>query len=247
VGAALWVHGWGALARLALAAGAAVLFELVVARLMRQKVRVGDLSALGQGLLLALLLPPTAPWWLLLLGVAVALFVGKLIFGGTGGYPLHPVLVGWAVLLLSWGNRVYPVDGALLGTAWTPAVWIGGLALLLLGHLRWQAPVGMIVGVGLTAAALRQVYPDVPVPLEQLGQGVLVLGAFFLATDPTVTPANAWPRLLYGLLAGALVVVLRHFGTWPEPVPFALLLTSLMTPLLDRLRPRPARRVTSHA
>lgn len=245
--AAVAAYGWGAAGRLALAAGAAALVELATQKLMRQPVRVWDLSALGQGLLLAMLLPPTVPVWLVLIGVIVTIVVGKQIFGGVGAYPLHPVLVGWAVLLLSWGNRVYPVDGALLGTAWLPSLWVGGVALVVLGHVKWQAPLSMLVGVGLAALAMRQLYPEVPVPVAQLQTGAAVLGAFFLAADPTCSPANEWPRILYGLLAGALVVVLRHFGTWPEPVPFALLLANLCSPLLDRLRPRPARRVTSHA
>jgi len=248
VAAATWVFGWGALGRLALAAGAAVIAELLTQKAMRQPVHVADLSAVGQGLLLALLLPPTAPAWMLLIGVVVMVVVGKQLFGGTGGYPLNPVLVGWAVLLLSWGNRIHPVgELGLLGTAWLPAVWIGGVAVVALGHVKWQAPLGMLVGVGLAAAAFRYFYPEVPTPVEHLGMGSVVLGAFFLSTDSPTAPANPWPRLLFGLFAGAMVVMLRTWGIWPEPVPFALLLANIVSPLLDRLRLRALRRVTSHA
>ena len=248
LGASVWAFGWPAATRLAFAAGAAVLVELLTQRAMRQPVRVGDFSALGQGLLLALLLPPTAPLWMILVGVVTMIVAGKQIFGGTGGYPLSPVLIGWAVLLLSWGARVHPVGGALLGTGWLPAVAIGGGALVLLGHVRWQAPVGMLIGVGLSALALRAFYPEVAAPAEQLATGSALLGAFFLAADPTPSPANVWPRLLFGLLAGALLPVLRLWGTWPEAVPFALLLASLASPLLDRaLRPKPLGRMASHA
>ena len=247
-GAALWVYGWSAAARLGLVAGAAVLVELVTQRAMRQPVRVGDFSAVLQGLLLGFLMPADAPWWLLLVGVVAMVVIGKQIFGGTGGYPVNPVFVAWAVLLLSWGNRMTPIGDGALGTGWLPAVWIGGVALVLLGHVRWQAPVGMLLGVVVTAGIFGAAYPGSPGPLEQLATGSVALGIFFLSTDPTCAPANPWPRLLFGLLAGTLLVILRQWGTWAEPVPFALLLANLTSPVLDRtIRAKPLRRITSHA
>jgi len=248
VAAATFVFGWAALGRFGLAAGAAVLVERITQHLMRQPERIGDLSAVVQGLLLALLLPPTVPWWLILMGVAMMIVVGKQLFGGVGGYPVNPVLVGWALLLLSWGNRIYPVgEQGLLGTAWVPAIWIGGFLVMVSGHVKWQAPIGMLVGVCVAALALEQIFPGVDPVSVQLGTGSVMLGAFFLASDPTCSPANYWPRLLFGLGAGILVVLLRLWGAWPEPIPFALMLMNLTTPLLDRIRPKPSVRITSHA
>jgi electron transport complex protein RnfD len=244
--AAVVVHGWAALARLALAAGAAVLVEWLTQRAMRQPVRVGDLTAVTQGLLLALLLPPTVPGWMLVVGATFAISVAKHFYGGVGSYPFNPVLIGWAVLLLSWGNRVHPVGDALLGTAWTPSVAIGGATLVVLGHLDWEAPVGAILGVVLAALAFGATGADVAPWPEQLTTGSVLLGAFFLATDRTCSPANRWPRLLFGAFAGAMVVVLRRYGIWPEPVPFAILLANLVAPLLDRLRPAARRRLVRH-
>lgn len=246
--ASLVVFSWSAVARLGLAAGAAVFVELITQRLMRQPVRIGDFSAVGQGLLLALLLPPSVSWWVLLIGVIVMIVVGKQIFGGVGGYPLNPVLIGWTALLLSWGNKIHPVgERALLGTAWVPAVFIGGALLLVTGHIKWQAPLGMMVGLAVATQLLSLTYPALGTPAEQLATGSSFLGAFFLATDTTTTPANSLSRLLFGVGAGVLVILLRLWGTWPEPVPFALLLMNLTTPLLDRIRPKPERMVELHA
>jgi electron transport complex protein RnfD len=215
---------------------------------MRQPERVGDLSALIQGVMFAMLLPPSAPWWLVLIGVFIMIVIGKQLFGGVGGYPISPVLLAWAVLLLSWANRIHPVgDQGLLGTAWIPSIWIGGVALVVLGHLKWQAPLGMLAGVVFTAFGLGTLYPEVGSAAAQLATGSVVFGAFFLATDTTCSPANPWPRLVFGLSAGVLVVLLRLWGTWPEPVPFALLLMSLAAPLFDKIRPKPLPKVTSHA
>lgn len=241
------VFGWSGLGRLCLAAGTAVLAELITQHLMRQPVRIGDLSALLQGLLIALLLPPTAPAWLIVVGAVAMIVIGKQLFGGVGSYPFNPVLIGWAVLLLSWGNRIHPMEDGLLCSAWTPATLIGGAVLLLLGHVNWEAPLGLLFGVIVGTLAFRYFYPDIQPVQMQLITGSVYLGAFFLATDTTTSPANPWPRLLYGLGAGVLIIVLRKYGIWPEPVPFALLLMNSLTPLLDRIRPRAHRRIVSHA
>ena len=246
IAAAITVHGWGALGRLALAAGSAVLIEALAQRLFRQPSRIDDLGAVVQGLLLAMLLPPSAPAWMILVGVLFMVVVAKQLFGGVGGYPFNPVLIGWAVLLLSWGNRVHPVGDALLGTAWTPALAIGGTLLIVTGHLDWQAPVGMLIGVVAATFAFTAAGHTVPSWSDQLLTGSVLLGAFFLATDTTVSPANGLARLLFGLGAGALVLLLRRWGVWSEPVPFALLLMNALTPLLDRLRPRPRQKVVRH-
>lgn len=246
---ALWAFGWPALTRLALAGGAAVVVELLTQIAFRQKVRISDLSALLQGLLLALFLPPTVPIWLLVIGVVVMIVVGKQIFGGVGGYPLHPVLIAWAVLLLSWGNQVLPTSEiGVLGTGWFVAPWIGGTILLVTGHLKWEAPLGMLGGVTFAAFGLGYLYPEVFAPADQLLAGTVALAAFFVASDSTCCPPNAWARLLFGLIAGMLVVILRLWGTWAEPIPFAILLASILGPVLDRVsRAKPKRRLVSHA
>jgi electron transport complex protein RnfD len=76
--------------------------EALMQRAMGQSIGIWDGSALVTGLLLAMNLPPTSPWWLVVVGSAVSIILGKQIFGGLGGNPFNPALVGRVVLLISW-------------------------------------------------------------------------------------------------------------------------------------------------
>ena len=99
-----------------------MLVEYVSQMAMRQPYRALDGHAALMGVLLALLLPPTVPVWVLLIGVVVAVFLGKQLFGGLGSYPMHPAVVGWLVLVLSWPNWIYPVGMASVAAVTPTAV-----------------------------------------------------------------------------------------------------------------------------
>lgn len=75
-------------------------------------------------------------------------------------------------------------------------------------------------------------------PLFHLCTGSVLLGAFFLAPDPGSSPSGHRAMILYGFLAGVLVLVIRQWGIYPDGVPFAILLANLLAPLLDRVRPK---------
>ncbi len=80
----------------------AIAAEAAMQRMMGQPLNIMDGSALLTGLLLAMNLPPGSPWWLVVVGSAVSIILGKQIFGGLGGNPFNPALVGRVVLLISW-------------------------------------------------------------------------------------------------------------------------------------------------
>ena len=115
---AIVLYGMHAVRVMALAGAAAMASEALIRRFFRQPATLHDGSALLTGLLLALILPPGVPWWLVVTGSFVSILVGKEIFGGRGGNPFNPVLVGWAALRISWGDYLnlnfaivnYPVD-----------------------------------------------------------------------------------------------------------------------------------------
>jgi len=100
------MYGMDSVRVIAVAAASAMAFEWVIQKLFRMRVTVQDGSALFTGLLLAMLLPPSVPWWLVVVGTFSAILVGKQIFGGLGGNPFCPALVGWAILRLSWNHHL---------------------------------------------------------------------------------------------------------------------------------------------
>ncbi len=234
---ALWL--FGILGLLVLGMGAAVLVEYLCQIAMRQPYHVTNGHGALMGLIMVLLCPPSIPWWMLVFGVVIAIFVGKQIFGGIGGYPMHPAMVGWLILLLSWSHALYPVGSASIGApnaAVIAVTGIGGLALLISGYIRWQIPVGVLLGIALATLAFGDALEGGLT--EQLFTGHLMLMAFFIATDTTTSPANRLASFLYGLSLGVLVMLIRAYGVWADAVPFAVVLGNVLNPLFDRIHPR---------
>ncbi len=113
---AVYFYGLSAIKLLLVAVIACMGAEFLIQKyLMRTKVTVTDLSAAVTGVLLALNLPPTAPWWVIVIGSVVAIGVAKMTFGGLGHNIFNPALVGRVFLLIS-----FPV----VMTDWTvPSSW----------------------------------------------------------------------------------------------------------------------------
>ena len=112
----IYVFGLSALRVIVLGVASAVLFEMLSQRIMKRPVRIGDWSAVLTGLLLALNLPSTSPWWLVVVGSFFAIVIAKQIYGGLGYNPFNPALVGRVVLLIS-----FPVQ---MTARWvTPSKW----------------------------------------------------------------------------------------------------------------------------
>ena len=99
-----FTYGISAVGVVALSVSSAVAWELAYNKISKRSLSIGDGNAAMIGLLFAMLLPATSPWWLVVTGTFVAVIVGKQIYGGIGGNPFNPVLVGLAILTLSWKN-----------------------------------------------------------------------------------------------------------------------------------------------
>jgi len=80
----------------------AVVAEAAFRAVTKQDIRVGDLSAVVTGLLLALIVPPSTPLWVLVMGSAAAIIFAKELFGGLGANPFNPALIGRAILVMSF-------------------------------------------------------------------------------------------------------------------------------------------------
>jgi Na+-translocating ferredoxin:NAD+ oxidoreductase RnfD subunit len=103
---ALYLFGIRALIIILLAVVTAVVVETVIESLTHQRLTYRDYHAALIGLLFALILPPSVPWWIPVIGAGVAIILGKMVFGGLGNYPFNPALVAWVVLTLSWADRM---------------------------------------------------------------------------------------------------------------------------------------------
>ena len=105
--------GWSALILIVVGVAACILTEFLIEKyLLKRPVTICDLSAVVTGCLLALNLPPNAPWWLIVIGSVVAIGIAKMTFGGLGQNIFNPALVGRVFLLVS-----FPV----LMTSWSDA------------------------------------------------------------------------------------------------------------------------------
>lgn len=99
-----WVYGGGILVTISLATMTALLSEAILLRIRQRPIRpyLSDLSAVVTAWLLALALPPLAPWWLVVVGTLFAIVIAKQLYGGLGYNPFNPAMVGYAVLLISF-------------------------------------------------------------------------------------------------------------------------------------------------
>lgn len=104
IAAQWWFFGWGTLFQIVLASASALLAEAAVLRLRKQPVTpvLKDNSALLTGLLLAVSIPPLAPWWMVILGTVFAVIIAKQLYGGLGQNPFNPAMIGYVVLLISF-------------------------------------------------------------------------------------------------------------------------------------------------
>ena len=96
-------YGWSELLVLGVSVASCVLLEYLITKfLLKGKCTIGDWSAVITGLLLALNLPASTPWWVVFVGAVVAIGVAKMTFGGLGQNLFNPALVGRVFLLISF-------------------------------------------------------------------------------------------------------------------------------------------------
>ena len=138
-----------------------------------------------------------------------------------------------------WPLFTGQVNGS-LGEVSALALLIGGIYLCLRRVASWQIPAGML----LTAFAFTELGYLAGLtpftPLQHMISGALLLGAFFIATDPVTSPVTSSGKFIFGAGVGLLVVLIRLFSNYPEGVMFAVLLMNTATPLINRWTiPRP--------
>ncbi|MFH1136057.1 MAG: RnfABCDGE type electron transport complex subunit D [Pseudomonadota bacterium] len=169
---------------------AAVLTEAGLQALMGKPVSIGDGTAALTGLLLALLLPVGAPWWAVIVGAAVAMSLGRHLFGGLGANPFNSVLIGWIVLQLSWPeavNQFYEIS----------PLYQGMSSLIPVGAS--ELPLGLLD------------FGSSGDPTKLYGWGALLIGA---------VPGGIGTTSFLALLLGGLYLVARKIVPWQIPLGF---------------------------
>jgi Na+-translocating ferredoxin:NAD+ oxidoreductase RnfD subunit len=114
----IYNFGFRALAVILITIFSAVATEAIYEKAMKKKITVGDLSAVVTGLLLALNLPPSIPFWIAVLGAVFAILVVKMLFGGLGQNFMNPALAARCFLLLSFTSQMtkFTLDGVTTAT-----------------------------------------------------------------------------------------------------------------------------------
>ena len=258
--ASVYFFGMRALAITLVSVAAAVAAEAAIQKIRNKPVTVNDGSAVITGLLLALTLSPAMPLWMVVVGAVVAIGIGKQVYGGLGSNPFNPALVGRAFLVVTFPVHmttwIDPIDGVTsatplgllkmegtatgytelfignvggsLGETSALLLILGGLYLLYRGIIDWRIPAFYLGTVAVMTAVLGQ---D---PVFHLLAGGLLLGAFFMATDMVTTPVTRTGKIIFGIGAGILVVLIRLYGGYPEGVLFSILLMNTFTPIIDK-------------
>ncbi|MEW5722927.1 MAG: RnfABCDGE type electron transport complex subunit D [Thermodesulfobacteriota bacterium] len=201
-----YYYGLRAMVIVALAVLAAVATEAGLQRIMGRPVTVTDGTAVLTGLLLAMLLPPGAPWWAVIIGAMVAIFLGKQLYGGLGANPFNAVLVGWVVLRLSWPEAT--------GQFYEPTpIWEGWGRLLAVDPS--ELPLGLID------------YGDQASVLSMYGLWPLLVGG---------VPGAIGSTSVLALLLGGLYLVAKRVVPWQIPAGFlgGMLVFGLVFWLLDQ-------------
>ena len=245
-----------------------VLTEYIYERAMKKKITIGDFSAVVTGLLLALNLPVSAPWWIGVIGGVFAILVVKMLFGGLGQNFMNPALAARCFLLISFTgimtnfecdaytgatplamlksgenvnvyNMVLGRCNGTIGETSMAAILIGAIFLLLLGIIDLRVPGTYIVSFVIFLGLFGGNGFDMNYISAHLAGGGLMLGAFFMATDYVTRPITVKGQYLYGILLGFLTCVFRVFGPSAEGVSYAIIIGNLLVPLIEKVtRPR---------
>jgi electron transport complex protein RnfD len=126
--------------------------------------------------------------------------------------------------------------GGCIGETSVIALLIGAAFLLYKGYITWHIPISFLG----TAAILAWVFGGKGTglftgdPIMHLLSGGLVLGAFFMATDYVTSPSLRKGQIIFGIGCGAITMLIRLKGGYPEGVMFAILLMNCFAPLIDR-------------
>lgn len=248
---------------------AAVLSEYIWEKLMHKPITIKDCSAAVTGLLLALNLPPTLPWWMGIVGAVFAIIVVKQLFGGLGQNFMNPALAARCFLLICFTGRMtyFVYDGVTgatplanlkageavntmdmllgftrgtIGETSVIAIMIGAMFLILMGVIDLRIPGSYIISFVVFIVLFGGHGLDAQYITAHLCGGGLMLGAWFMATDYVTSPITSSGKIIYGICMGLLTGLFRLFGGSAEGVSYAIIISNLLVPLIEKVTlPKP--------
>lgn len=242
---------------------AAVLAEYLWEKLMHKPVTIKDFSAVVTGLLLALNLPPTLPWWMGVVGAFFAIIVVKQLFGGLGQNFMNPALGARCFLLICFAGKMtnFVYDGVTgptplanlkagesvdsfamligntsgtIGETSVIALMIGAMFLILMGVIDLRIPGTYILTFVIFISLFGGHGFDPQYITAHLCGGGLMLGAWFMATDYVTSPITSKGKIVYGICLGCLTGLFRLFGGSAEGVSYAIFISNLLVPLIEK-------------
>ncbi len=260
----IWQFGFNAALLIAVCIATCVLSELLYDLLMKKRSTVKDLSAVVTGLLLALNLPPDATWWMAVIGSFFAIIVVKMLFGGLGQNFMNPALAGRCFLIICFTSRMtsFSYDSVTLATPLAiikdggavnlmdmflgripgtigevsaAALLAGALFLILMGIIDFRIPCAYLVSFVIFMGLFSGNGWDVTYLAAQICGGGLILGAFFMATDYVTSPITKTGRVIFGVCCGLLTGMFRVFSSSAEGVSYAIIISNLLVPLIEKI------------
>ena len=263
-GFGIYNFGLDALILILVTVASTVLTEYLFEKICKKKITIGDYSAVVTGLLLALNLPSSAPWWIGVVGGVFAILVVKMLFGGLGQNFMNPALGARCFLLISFtsimtnfdcdaytgptplanlkaGAQINILDmvigrtGGTIGETSMIAIVIGACFLILLGIIDLRIPGSYIVSFVIFISIFGGHGFDWAYISAHLAGGGLMLGAFFMATDYVTRPITKNGQYLFGILLGVLTGIFRIFGPSAEGVSYAIIIGNLLVPLIEKI------------
>ena len=259
----IYNFGYRALILILVTIASCVASEWIFNKIVHKKQTINDLSAVVTGLLLALNLPATLPWWEAVLGGVFAIVVVKCMFGGLGQNFMNPALGARCFLLIAFaanmtnftidsytgatplaamrnGDPVNTMDMLIGRTAGTIgetsaiAILIGAIFLILMGVIDLRIPASYIITFIVFMLLFSGHGADWTYITAQLCGGGLMLGAFFMATDYVTSPITPMGQIIFGICCGILTGLFRCFGANAEGVSFAIILSNILVPLIEK-------------
>ena len=153
----------------------------------------------------------------------------KIVDTASGATPLADIAADKTPKLF---DLLLGTTGGAIGETCAIALLLGFVYLLIRRVITWHVPVAFIGTVFALSFFLEGF--DAMSALALILSGGLFIGAIFMATDYVTSPATAWGKVIFGLGAGVLTVLIRYFGAYPEGVSFAILFMNILTPYIEK-------------